>query len=287
MYRRIEKVLGRLEATEPSDTQAVLNVLRRELCQDDFGFVLLQMPMESYPRVSALLPRMASHEVQKNWTGASGTILLRQTLNFTRIVNTQSYEVTGKGLAGKRILDYGCGYGRILRTMMYYARLEDLAGCDPWDRSLEICRNDGIECRLELSDYLPDRLPFEESWFDVIYAFSVFTHTSRRASIAALNAMRRHIRPDGFAVVTIRPEEYWELQPDIPEDVRNSMRERHEAEGFAFQPHNRAPIDGDITYGDASMSLDMLGSLSNRWKVVGYELSLDDLLQISAVLRPV
>ena len=69
---------------------------------------------------SSMLPRMASEQVQLNWTGASGAVLLGQTLNFVNCIAANYSDLTGKGLKNKKILDFGCGYGRIMRLMYYF-----------------------------------------------------------------------------------------------------------------------------------------------------------------------
>ena len=68
----------------------------------------------------------------------------------------------------------------------------------------------------------------------------------------ALNTLGEYLNDDGILVVTIRPVEYWELRKDL--NNRDALVDAHRTEGFAFRPHNRASVDGDITYGDTSMT---------------------------------
>jgi hypothetical protein len=63
---------------------------------------------------------MASDEVQQHWTGGSGLSLLRQTYNFVRSTAYNFARLTRRDLTNAMILDYGCGYGRILRMMSYF-----------------------------------------------------------------------------------------------------------------------------------------------------------------------
>ena len=58
------------------------------------------------------------------------------------------------------------------------------------------------------------------------------------------------------------------------------------ASGFAFHPHDGHEIEGDKTYGDASMSLECLQSLAVGWKIQGTEWSAVDPLQLIVVLAP-
>ena len=188
---------------------------------------------------------------------------------------------------GAKILDFGCGWGRIIRLMYYYSDVDRIYGVDPWDRSLEICTEDGVLGNLALSDYLPTSLPHGNEVFDLIYAFSVFTHLSERATKTALAALRQRISADGLLVITIRPVEYWALakswDPSLPSE---SLTKTHEAAGFAFQPHNRSAVDGDITYGDTSMTFDWLRNCEG-WNMLRYDRSLDDQVQMVVYLQPI
>ena len=278
-----------LEAAEKiaakGDVEATVESLR-SLSLDDFGLLLLSMPNKQWPKLSKVLPAMASDDVQRKWTGACGTPLLQQSLDFVRAVRTEFVAATGRPLEGAKILDYGCGYGRLLRLMMRYAVLDNLVGCDPLEESIQICREDGIPCRLDVTDFLPESLPYPDETFDLMFAFSVFTHTSLRASKAALAALRKTAVPDALLAITIRPVEYWANDPAYTEEAPK-LQKKHRKEGFVFVPHEREAVDGDITYGDTSMSLDYLASIAEGWKISGYDRSIFDENQIIVFLRPV
>jgi SAM-dependent methyltransferase len=117
-------------ATGPGALHECLSILRR-LPFDDFGQIMISMPSPEMPRLSAVLPAMASAEVQRNWTGSDGVALLLQTNNFVRIVAQSFQGLCGRNLSNARILDFGCGYGRILRAMYYFTDPDRLLGCDP------------------------------------------------------------------------------------------------------------------------------------------------------------
>ena len=277
------------EIEQDTSIQDVTECLKalRTLSFDEFALVLLHMPSPAFPRVSKLLPHMASDEVQRNWTGSSGVELLRQSTTFVRNINYNFHHYMGRSLAGQRILDYGCGYGRLLRLMYYFSNPTDIIGCDPWDRSIELCKQARLPNRFDVTDYLPKSLPYEAGAFDMIYAFSVFTHTSQRATQAALSALRQTIKPDGLLVVTIRPREYWPYFAQNREVDIAPLLKNHDDHGFAFLPHNRLPVDGDITYGDTSMTMNILTELCPQWTIAGYDRSISDTLQLLVFLRPV
>lgn len=290
MFAHMLDIVGEAEAAASGgQADAALDVLRR-LSLDDFGVLLLEMPHADFPALSAMLPQMADDEVQRNWTGNAGHPLLAQTLNFVRSTALRFQQLTGRPLQGASMLDFGCGYGRILRLMAFFSPPARIWGVDPWDRSIELCRQDRILANLAISDYLPQTLPVGEARFSLVYAFSVFTHLSERATRLALATLGNYLDKDGLLVITIRPIEYWEraaaaLSPGQDKDAAAAQPRLHAQNGFAFVPHGRAPIDGDITYGDTSMTFEWLAAAAPGFDIVGYDHTLDDLLQIIVYLR--
>jgi SAM-dependent methyltransferase len=252
----------------------------RQLPLDDFASLLLEMPNSKYPFLSAVLPRMADPQVQRDWTGSDGYTLLRQTLTFARLLEKNWILLKSEPLSNQRILDFGCGWGRIIRLLYYFSDPTNLYGCDPWSRSIDICKKDGIAANLALSDYLPKSLPFGQLSFDLIFAFSVFTHLSERATAVALGTLAQHLAPDGLLAITIRPVEHWDIQAGLSADDRESLKIEHAKYGFAFKPHSRAAVDGDITYGDTSISFSYLASKFPELKLRKMERTLDDPYQL-------
>ncbi len=145
----------------------------RGMSLQDFGAFFISLPNPNYPKLSSRLPRMASDEVQRNWTGNSGFPLLLQTSAFVEAVANASLRYRSRPLNGARMLDFGCGYGRIARLMYFFSDHADVVGVDPWDESIRICRADGLGETFIQSEYLPRTLPVS-GVLDVIYAFSVW-----------------------------------------------------------------------------------------------------------------
>lgn len=272
--------------TEVAGDQDALYRRLRELPTDVVADVLLHIPSE-YKELREALPAMASEETQIQWTGASGYPLLFQTCAIARAMENGLYRFANMRLDGARILDFGCGWGRLIRVMYRFTDPSNIYGCDPWDKSLELCQESGIRANLAQSDYLPTSIPFGDVKFDFIYAFSVFTHLSERAATAAMAACRKSIKNDGVMMITLRPLSYWGYHHTNigPVDV-DRLHADHHRKGFAFRPHSRESVDGDITYGDTSISLDYIRRNWMEWEIIGTDVLLQDAYQTMIFLKP-
>ncbi len=103
------------------------------------------------------------------------------------------------------VMDFGCGCGRVLRH---------------WNSSPT--RIHGTDFNSELTDWCAQNLPFAnfavnklepptgypESQFDLIYAFSVFTHLPEDAQLAWMREFHRILRPAGLLLISLHGEYY-------------------------------------------------------------------------------
>jgi len=286
MLEYAKEIMRALENNHEVTTRQDAIAGLRKLSMDEFGLILLCMPDPEYPKLSGLLPAMASDEVQRSWTGNHGLALLKETTAFVRALSYNYTRVTGRSLDDATVLDFGCGYGRIAQLLYYFTGEEQIFGVDPRKQSIELCRESGLSTNFMVSDYLPVSLPVGTAKFDLIYAFSVFTHLSRRAMMTSLNTLRQYIADDGLLAMTIRPVEYWGHDSHTSPEQKEALVIRHRKEGFAFNPHNWEPIDGDVTYGDSSMSLDWIAVAFPDWTIKATDRCLNDHLQRYVFLVP-
>lgn len=283
MITTFENILHKIDAKIPSTQSSEIPRLFSEVPLDVFGKLLLDVP-EKFSNIKAFFPSMASEEVQDRWTGSHGDVLLYQSLSFVRTL-VRGYEViTGENLENANVLDYGCGWGRLTRLLYKFVQFEKIYAVDPWDESIKECKRQGIMANLALSEWVPRRLPFS-CRFDLIFAFSVFTHLSEKTAHVVLRTLREYITDKGILAITIRPKEYWHIHEGGK--LSSEMIGAHEEEGFAFVPLNLPPIEGDITYGDTSISLDYISRHFPQWKIVSTDYNLIDPYQVVLFLKPV
>ena len=282
MLELFARELADIDRRLARDPSVQLSEAMRRIPLEVFGGLCLDVPA-TLGAIRARLPTMAADEVQRNWTGNCGQALMNQSVAFVRTMFSMRGDRGGKPTRDLRILDFGCGWGRLLRLLLKYVPADRLHGVDPWQRSIDLCHEHGLPCRLALSDYIPRSLPFDGP-FDLVYAFSVFTHLSEATARTALATIRRSMAADGMLCLTIRSIEYWHHHGPKGEPA---CIDRHRRHGFVFLPHaNREPVEGQITYGDTSMTLEHLSALADGWTITDVDWNPCDPLQVVVALEP-
>lgn len=114
----------------------------------------------------------------------------------------------GKLGAVKRLLDWGCGCGRITAALIRYRGLlgiEEIHGCDIDREAVDWCRENVSGGAFDtISPYPPTSYPDE--CFDGVISYSVFTHLSQEDQEAWLREMKRILVVGGVFAATIHGE---------------------------------------------------------------------------------
>ena len=106
---------------------------------------------------------------------------------------------------GKRLLDFGCGPGRVLRHFMAESEVAELHGCDIHGPGIGWLREHAPpHVRLFANDEVPP-LDRPDAHFDLIWAVSVFTHLVDTWSSWLLE-IHRVLKPGGLFVTTFHGE---------------------------------------------------------------------------------
>lgn len=267
MFTRCSQIVAAVERQvleDPSLQRSDVIRLLRPLGLSSFGELMFSLPLKDYPGLSRLLPSMASEQVQTSWTGQHGHILLSQSLDFALHATSIYSEITSERIHGKKILDFGCGYGRFARLFYYFSDEDQYYAVDPWQESIRQCQACGLAENFFLSDFQPKALPFSSSFkFDLIFAYSVFTHLSADSAVLCLNTLSRYLKENAVMLITIRPIEFWRakshLSAILTPDLSARMEKAHESEGFAF--FSSGGVDDPAgNYGDSSIEIEWLQS---------------------------
>jgi SAM-dependent methyltransferase len=118
--------------------------------------------------------------------------------NMMTLLNSSDFFVQ----KGNRILDFGCGPGRMIRWLAGLAEQCEVWGVDVSARHIVWCQeNLSPPFNFATVTTLP-HLPFEDNYFDLIYCGSIFTHIDDLAD-AWLLEVKRIARPGGRIYITV------------------------------------------------------------------------------------
>lgn len=126
---------------------------------------------------------------------------------------------------GRRVLEVGCGGGRLLRWIA--ARARQAAGVDPEPRQLAHARATATGVMLVAGR--GEHLPFAGAAFDLVIYFNSLHHVAGAAQPAALAEARRVLAPNGRLLVCepVAAGPWFELLRPLDDEtaVRSATRE--------------------------------------------------------------
>jgi ubiquinone/menaquinone biosynthesis C-methylase UbiE len=126
----------------------------------------------------------------------------RHVSEMSRILGENGFALTDT----KRILEFGCGAGRMIRHLPELAPQTQLWGVDVSAEHVRWCIENLTPFIHFATTTLVPHLPFADEFFDLIYGGSVFTHIEDIQETWLLE-LARVLRPGGRLYVTIHDED--------------------------------------------------------------------------------
>jgi SAM-dependent methyltransferase len=235
----------------------------RELFGDASDDLWLWINTEGYRRSSALrdiLPGLPEEEVQRHWTFRTQDDTLVEGFGIYLLVR-DLYERHVGDVEGPQMLDFGCGYGRVIRFFLKDVDHHALTGADNDDSLIEFCRSSNHWCRFVQNDAVPP-LPFADDEFNYVFVYSVFSHFSEEMHLRWLRELQRIVRPGGMLAISVRRRNYIESLKRIRESAKEGDSRivlkmfldteqelaNYDAGEFCFSPYRD---HGDQSWGEA------------------------------------
>lgn len=163
------------------------------------------------------LPGFPSEELQRHTVGSSFDHTLGEAFNFYTYAKEMCAKYGAPVRQGSEVLDFGVSWGRIIRFFMKDVDPETLHGVDTSADFLAAARETGVPGHLHQIDPL-GRLPYAEGSFDLVYAYSVFTHLPEDVQDHWLTEIARTLKPGGLLIATVEPPRFLDffapLDPD-------------------------------------------------------------------------
>ena len=191
----MEKLLGPAANGSASPKELFANV------SDDFWLWLNTEGYRQSIRLQEILPGLPDQAVQLRSNGISGDVALVDGFVVYRWIKEIYESYNGDLSCCNAVLDFGCGWGRVIRFFLKDLEPSKICGIDHYAKVIEICKETNRWCNFQLVDSFPPT-SFSDNTFDLIFCYSVFSHLSEDAHQKWLSEFRRILRPGGILMAT-------------------------------------------------------------------------------------
>jgi SAM-dependent methyltransferase len=164
-------------------------------------------------------------------------------LNVIKLID-RSLETAGRDIGDIRSwLDFGCGYGRVLRFLVQRVDPDRVYASDVIEEAVDFCAAEfGVHPRHSTAA-LED---LDLGRFEFLYAISVLTHLDEKNETEMMRFLHRSLEPGGIALFTTHGQ--WSLDNldfygAIYEDMRDELASRVRERGVAFVPYHHYADD--------------------------------------------
>jgi SAM-dependent methyltransferase len=219
---------------------------------------------EQCPFLAGYLPSLPQAVLDPGTSGASGPAAIEAGFEAYKIIRRELRKHGRPLEPSDRVLDFGCGWGRIIRYFTHDVMPENLWGIDISAAAIEACRETNRWARFEQNSPLPP-CRFDDDTFDLIYAYAVFSHLSERSHLAWLEEFERILKPGGVFISTTLPRHFAENCSRLARDDPEALPEwqRYLAECFAAPDEFLAAYDhGEYSFVEIEGAEDPLGFAS-------------------------
>lgn len=147
------------------------------------------------------MPSFPPEAVQSRTHGNANEVAVQDAFRFYREIKRYADACQRPLEPSRTLLDFGTGWGRVVRLFMKDLRGSDLYGCDPDSGRIVAARQHNPYVNFIQSRLSPP-LPLRYQAFDYITSYSVFSHLNEFASKEWISELARMLKPRGMMCVT-------------------------------------------------------------------------------------
>ena len=152
-------------------------------------------------------PRFPPVPLQERIHGHSGATAVKESFEFHNLVTSFATKLQLPVGRNTKILDFGSGWGRIVRPFMAKTELRNIIGFEPNPMFVQVARELNPYVSFVTGDYDPPTV-FKDKQFDMVVSWSVFTHLPVTLARQWLQEFARIVRPGGLIFITVRGERF-------------------------------------------------------------------------------
>lgn len=189
------------------------------------------------------VPMFPPEEIQQQFVGASYEHALYEAYLFYRLVKTYAHNLSVPLNKERKILDFGCGWGRIIRFFFKDVRDENLLGIDVDPAMINICNETLGRGIYKTANPQPPVEFISDNSLDIIFAYSVFSHLSEETAEHWIKEFSRILRPGGIFIATTQARYFLDFCQQFKEHPELIQTGWHKTLSQAFPDINRAISD--------------------------------------------
>jgi SAM-dependent methyltransferase len=209
---------------------------------------ILKMSVKTNYINGIVFPGFPSAQLQAQFVGSSFEGALNEAGKFYSDAKRLYIEQAGEQLSSlTRILDFGVGWGRIIRFFWRDVGESNLFGVDVDPDILDVCKETKVPGNFSKIQPL-GYLPFPDGYFDFVFAYSVFTHLAENTHLHWMNEIKRVLRPNGIFVGTIEPRRFIDFIANIPEDTPSNWHKSLRNHAIDLASLYEIFDNGDLVY---------------------------------------
>lgn len=251
-----------------------------DLNDSDLWTILFTKNYDCYPNIKKKLPDLPPEKIQLKYNGQKGFQLLKRAKESYERIKVNYLNYGQKELDQSNVLDFGVGWGRLIRFFAKDMPNQQLCGCDVADEILKVGQELRIPGVIRKSDEVPTSLPFDKK-FDLVFSNSIFSHLSEDALNACFTSIGNSMNTGGIFCLTLWAPHFlftnFRMKP-----LKVSFDQIQKSERFIFVPHKAGG-----TYGDAFISLKYISKNWNNdmFAVKKIQMQSSGLIQVMVVLE--
>lgn len=213
------------------------------------------------------MPRFPHGRVQRGFVGSSDQQTMAEAFNFWRHVKMHAAALGRPVTRSTRFLDFGSAWGRYTRYFWRDIPSENLHGVDIDPEIIATCRYLGVPGNFRIIEPR-GTLPYTDNSFDLMIAYSVFTHLPEDVAAHWMRELSRVAAPGAVIVYTVEPRRFLTfietLDPASPnmwhalmatfKDRVPGLLSQFDRGEFCYIPTSGGAYRDADVYGDAAIS---------------------------------
>ncbi|QGM97731.1 class I SAM-dependent methyltransferase [Methylocystis parvus] len=184
--------------------------------QDDQQWLDLLIRSVTEPTIGGVeMPRFPHPDFQRKLVGSADGHALQEAYKFYKYFKAYSEALAMPLHPKTKALDFGCGWGRYTRMLWNDIDADSLYGVDVEPETLAVCKGVGSPGTFQRID-AQGPLPFDDNKFDLIIAYSVFSHLPKKLADYWMSELHRVARSGCVIAYTTEPRRFLDFILEIP-----------------------------------------------------------------------